>query len=185
MWQHTLTQYVHTSCSMPVHRALRNKDILHEVFQQFSLPPWSQYGTRADETYDPLDRTALARLARVCKTFNDVAVPALWKDLPEIRPLFCLLSAWKMVRQGDRAPTWFHPMYDTYVSICAVSGIPRMTDAVFATRCWLVISPIMNGPGSACTLHMSPPSRSPLRWVTSTCPPELQRHGWETPRGRI
>jgi len=65
------------------HRALYNDLILCEIFQYVA----------AGDYHGRLDRTSLARCAKVCKAFLDPALSVLWQDLPSFLPLLRLLSS--------------------------------------------------------------------------------------------
>ncbi|KAI0739857.1 hypothetical protein C8Q80DRAFT_1124173 [Daedaleopsis nitida] len=100
---------------MDTHRALRSKDIIYEVLKQLGTRSWTDDGVPYSE--DPEDEIALARCARVCKAFNATAIPLLWKHLASLVPLMRLLSAWRMIRQGEIYPDTVNLIRDTYMLV--------------------------------------------------------------------
>ncbi|KAI0369041.1 hypothetical protein BV20DRAFT_1053563 [Pilatotrama ljubarskyi] len=89
------------------HPVLSNADILFEVFRQVARGPDDEKSLRRD---------TLAKSARVCKTFADLALRVLWERLPSIFPLLNLLHpsfAW--LDEGREGTDESETLYDTFV----------------------------------------------------------------------
>lgn len=77
---------------MAPHRALQTNDIVLHIFQCLSPPQ--------DDEPDRSNQRALARSARVCKSFSNAALNVLWEKMDSMVPSLCLFAAFKQVR-GD------------------------------------------------------------------------------------
>ncbi|PCH35512.1 hypothetical protein WOLCODRAFT_20010 [Wolfiporia cocos MD-104 SS10] len=75
------------------HRALEVVDILYEVFQHIPAS-------------ERRNRNTLARAARVCRLFSEVALSALWRDINDPIPLFTLISALKLAPEAEQPSPW-------------------------------------------------------------------------------
>lgn len=78
---------------MPCHRVLSVSDIIHLVF---------------DEISD--DKPTLARSARSCRAFHDIALDILWKNLECIAPLQKLLPNCEVRDDGTLVCTLFYTL---------------------------------------------------------------------------
>ncbi|OBZ65148.1 hypothetical protein A0H81_14866 [Grifola frondosa] len=76
---------------MPSHRALSSPDILNEIFEQ------CKYSTHPSREF----AQDLSRCTHVCKAFHEPAIRALWRTLPNLLPLFKLLSSFQLIPEGD------------------------------------------------------------------------------------
>ncbi|KAJ8457719.1 hypothetical protein ONZ51_g11361 [Trametes cubensis] len=84
--------------SMATHQALHNDDILYCIFSQLDT---DRFDYRRDDPHhsERARRGALARGARVCKAFRDIALPVLWAHLHNLVPFFRLLPTCVIVQE--------------------------------------------------------------------------------------
>ncbi|RPD58015.1 hypothetical protein L226DRAFT_573342 [Lentinus tigrinus ALCF2SS1-7] len=85
-----------------VHSVLFNHDLLHGIFSFLHHPPTPP--GHADEDKPGVEEATLARAARVCKTFTDPALAALWDSLPTFLPLWLLLEPLQMLGEQAAPP---------------------------------------------------------------------------------
>ncbi|KAI9062624.1 hypothetical protein FKP32DRAFT_1677147 [Trametes sanguinea] len=98
------------STTLAAHSALSKADILYEIFGYFNyacyhgVDPETHIVARHVRSVDhkaDIHRTrALARFARVCKAFSEPALAMLWRQLPELLPLFRLLPSLHKVQKN-------------------------------------------------------------------------------------
>ncbi|KAH9890366.1 hypothetical protein C8Q73DRAFT_792805 [Cubamyces lactineus] len=86
--------------------ALHTHDILHAIFEYFSVDRWQYRFSiyRRDNPGEDARRQALARSARVCKAFRDAALPILWGRLHNLVPFFRLLSTCIVIKESPMGP---------------------------------------------------------------------------------
>jgi hypothetical protein len=89
-----------------MHPIFQIDDILRLIIAHIAYPasryqpqPWS-YGPSSTSpskaaygTLGNLERRAIAKMARVCCAWEDVALDALWKEIPTVEPLFGLFHS--------------------------------------------------------------------------------------------
>ncbi|OSC97989.1 hypothetical protein PYCCODRAFT_1439650 [Trametes coccinea BRFM310] len=89
--------------------SILQEDILHLIFQCFTLDQWYPYSTSTSSGAVPiLDPSCtenerlrtLARSARVCTSFRTAALPVLWATLYDFTPLLRLISSCTKKRVG-------------------------------------------------------------------------------------
>ncbi|KAI0330849.1 hypothetical protein GY45DRAFT_692624 [Cubamyces sp. BRFM 1775] len=85
---------------MTSQKALHNGDILYCIFSKFNT---RQFDYRRDDPQhsERARREVLARSARVCKAFRDIALPVLWAHLHNFAPFFRLLSTCMVVQEKN------------------------------------------------------------------------------------
>ena len=96
--------------------ALANPDILHQIFEEFTLYQPCQRSSDYPRILEGLLHRpfgidtrsgTLASAALVCKTFSEPASRVLWAVLYEgVEPLFRAFSAFKVVKVVDHSKDW-------------------------------------------------------------------------------
>ncbi|KAI0330846.1 hypothetical protein GY45DRAFT_692621 [Cubamyces sp. BRFM 1775] len=97
---------MHGNETMATQVALHTDDILHAIFEYFSIDRWQYRFSiyRRDNPGEDARRQALARSARVCRAFRDAALPILWGRLHNLVPFFRLLSTCTIIKETPMGP---------------------------------------------------------------------------------
>ncbi|OSD05258.1 hypothetical protein PYCCODRAFT_1220267 [Trametes coccinea BRFM310] len=92
------------------HSALSKADILYEIFGYFGYARFhgidaethivARHVRSEDHQIDIKRTRTLARAARVCKAFSEPALATLWRQLPELLPVFRLLPSLQKVQKN-------------------------------------------------------------------------------------